>query len=78
MKERYALVKFQSFGFEYTYKCDKNVKRGNVVKVPVEGERELKEVIVSKIKYLTEDELPVPKERIKTVDSVVSEKDVDN
>lgn len=78
MKERYALVKFAPYTYEYTYKCDKNVKKGNIVRVPVAGYKKLQEVIVSKIKYLSDDELPVAKDKIKTVASVASEKDDDN
>lgn len=78
MKERYALVKFRPYGYEYTYKCDKSVKKGNIVLVPGSGDDERNEVIVSKIKYLCDDELPVSKDRIKSVSSIVSEKDDQN
>lgn len=77
MKERYALVKFRPYSMEYTYKCDKTVKRGNIVLVPTAGYPEPQEVIVSKIKYLEDNELPVSKDRIKTVLSIVSKKDKD-
>lgn len=78
MKERYALVKFRPKTMPYTYKCDENVKKGNIVLVPVSGYPEPKEVIVYKIKYLKDSHLPVSKDKIKSVLSVVSESDVEN
>lgn len=78
LKERYALVKFAPYTCEYTFKCDKNVKKGNIVRVLVHGYKKPQEVIVSKIKYLSDDELPVSKDRIKSVLSVVCEKDENN
>ncbi len=76
MKKRYALVKFRPYTYEYTYSCDKSVKKGNIVLVPVSGYNELQKVIVSKIRYLEDDKLPVSIEKIKTVSRVVSQTDI--
>lgn len=78
MKKRYALVKFRPYTYEYTYSCDKSVKKGNIVLVPVSGYNELQKVIVSKIRYLEDDELPVSIGEIKAVSRIVSRTDVNN
>jgi len=75
MKERYAFVKFRPYSGEYVYKCDKSVKKGYIVLVPVSGYSELQEVVVSKIKYLEDKELPVSKDKIKLVSDVIRKKD---
>lgn len=77
MKERYAFVKFRPYSTEYVYKCDKSIKKGHIVLVPVSGYTELQEVIVSKIRYLEDKELPVSKDRIKLVSSILKVKDKD-
>ena len=73
-RQKYALVKFKPFGKEYTYSCDDNVKKGNVVLVGV-GDSETKKAIVTDVCYFAEGALPCEKERIRNVIEIVSQED---
>lgn len=73
MKERYALVKFRPFlKHLYTYACDNQVKKGYVVTVDTSDSNIKQEVLVAKIKYIKDSKLPVPKNRIRKILSIVS------
>ena len=74
-RQKYAFVKFKPFGKEYTYSCEDDVKKGNVVLVDVGDHGEQKRAIVTDVSYFAEGALPCDKERIRPILEVVSEED---
>ena len=69
---KYALVEFCMGGQLYTYSCDDRVKKGSVVKVPVEGYPTAKLVVVKRTTRNIPKTTPAGI-KIKSIETVVSD-----
>ena len=74
-KEKYVYVKFPKNNYEYIYKTDLNLDIGNVVEVPTANYTDASEAIVTKIVELSDNELPIGKNKILKVTKLISKKD---
>lgn len=74
-KQKYIYVKFEESDMEYIYQTDLNCKIGNIVEAPTLNYVIMKKAIVTKIKHLSDNELPIDKSRILRISKIFSKKD---
>ena len=74
-KEKYIKVIFQENGFPFIYKCDINVNIGAIVSAPTLNYTIYNEALVVKKVKLTDDELPIEKNKILTITKIISTQD---
>lgn len=76
-KERYAFVNFLNSDYKYIYKCDKNIRVGDVVEAPTNNYAFKNPAIVREVKKLAEWQLPIAKTRILKINRIISWQDID-
>lgn len=76
--DRYVKVSFDGGSYCYTYKCTNlDVEVGDVVDAPSNNYALYQPALVKKIEYLTDYQLPIRKDRILTLDKIISKQDAD-
>ena len=77
-KERYAFVKYKDSSSKlWIYKCDDRFSVNDIVEAPTFDYSYNNIAIIKKIKYLSDKQLPIEKDRILTISNKLNKRDYD-
>ena len=78
-KERYAFVKYKDnySSILWIYKCDDSFSVGDIVKAPICNYAYSNIAIIKKIKYLSDQQLPIDKNQILTISNKLNKLEYD-